>query len=347
MFETFIPEVPDDAVLALHVLEHVDEPADSCGTSRSGCVPTVSWSRSVPNAQSTPPCSSRFGWVCTSEFDDLSPRDRLVGHRRVYDLDGLHADLEAGGPQTGTRLRVLREALSNGQMLDWAPELLEGSDRLSDVVPPSAARQHRRAGPPRLGRHPVKGEEVPPHQGADHRSTPRSPRPRPSTRVAPAAVRIPAVAATTSRKLVAIGAYPDRPGQGFDAARATEHEGDGFTGQRGGASTGRGLRADRDDCDHCRHDEGRRRLPTSVHAHVRGPRGAEQGHHEQRASAAAIARSLSAGAGPATDPPPRRRSRAPSGSAMSHPSVPPAAASPAAATWPVSRPASSSAAATT
>ena len=37
MFEEFVPDTPFDAVLALHVLEHVDAPGELLATSRRGC----------------------------------------------------------------------------------------------------------------------------------------------------------------------------------------------------------------------------------------------------------------------------------------------------------------------
>ena len=277
------------------------------------------------------------------QFDDLSPRDHLVGHRRVYDLDGLHADLEAGRIKPEHDF-LLREALSNGQMLDWGPELLEGFGPPVGCRAPSAAANIG-VGPasPRTSPGQGRGDSSTPR--TDHRSTPRSPDPgpRPGWR-RPRSGSPPSP--TTSRKLVAIGRTPTAgPGSRPRPCRRAR-------GRRLHRPTRRRQHrrpppTDREDCDHGRHDEGRRRGPHQVSAHVRGPRGGARGRRERRAAAAGHARSLSAGAAPATDPPPRRRSRTPSGSAMSRPSVPPAAAKPAAATWPVSRPASSSASTTT
>ena len=94
MFEAFQPEQPYGAVLALHVLEHVD---DAPGLARhiaqwvepGGVLVAV-----TPNAQSIHrQLGVRMGLHDT--LDALSPRDHLVGHRRVYDIDGLTADLVA------------------------------------------------------------------------------------------------------------------------------------------------------------------------------------------------------------------------------------------------------------
>jgi len=135
MFETFIPEVPYDAVLALHVLEHVDEPAGLLRHIAQWLRPDGVLIAVTPNAQSIHrQLAVRMG--LHERLDDLSPRDHLVGHQRVYDLDGLHADLEAGGFKPEHDFGYFVKPLSNGQMLDWGPELLEGFNRLSDVVPP-------------------------------------------------------------------------------------------------------------------------------------------------------------------------------------------------------------------
>lgn len=134
MFEDFTPDVPYDAVLALHVLEHVDDPVLLL-RHLAGWLPVGGVLIAVtPNAQSIHrQLAVRMG--LHEHLDDLSPRDHLVGHQRVYDLDGLRSDLREGGFEPEHDFGYFVKPLSNGQMLDWAPEVLEGLNRLSDVVP--------------------------------------------------------------------------------------------------------------------------------------------------------------------------------------------------------------------
>jgi 2-polyprenyl-3-methyl-5-hydroxy-6-metoxy-1,4-benzoquinol methylase len=134
MFEAFQPEQPYGAVLALHVLEHVD---DAPGLARhiaqwvepGGVLVAV-----TPNAQSIHrQLGVRMGLHDT--LDALSPRDHLVGHRRVYDIDGLTADLVAAGLEVVDVFGYFVKPLSNAMMLDWSREVLDGLNAIADVVP--------------------------------------------------------------------------------------------------------------------------------------------------------------------------------------------------------------------
>ncbi|HEY9565210.1 MAG TPA: class I SAM-dependent methyltransferase, partial [Nocardioides sp.] len=135
MFETFQPADPFDAVLALHVLEHVDDPVALLvhlrSWLRSGGMLTVV----TPNAESLHrQLAVRMG--LHENLDDLSPRDHVVGHQRVYNLQSLHADLTAGGFTPEEDFGYFVKPLSNAQMLDWPMDVLRGLNQLSDVVPP-------------------------------------------------------------------------------------------------------------------------------------------------------------------------------------------------------------------
>lgn len=134
MFETFVPHDPYDAVLALHVLEHVDDPVvvaqQIAGWLRPGGVLIAV----TPNARSL---HRRLGVAMglQQRLDDFSERDRIVGHQRVYDLDGLRADLEAGGFEVTGEFGYFVKPLSNRQMLEWEPAVLEGFNKLASEIP--------------------------------------------------------------------------------------------------------------------------------------------------------------------------------------------------------------------
>lgn len=134
MFEDFQPSEPFDAVLALHVLEHVDRPADLLrhvmGWVRPGGVLVAV----TPNARSI----HRLLGVqmgLQERLDDLSARDHLVGHQRVYDLDGLRGELAGAGLQVTGDFGYFVKPLANSQMVGWPGEVLDGLNAISTQVP--------------------------------------------------------------------------------------------------------------------------------------------------------------------------------------------------------------------
>ena len=92
MFESWAPGPVYDAVLALHVMEHVDRPRDLMARVRGWLRPGGAVVVVVPNRESLHRrLAVRMG--IQGRLDDLSARDQLVGHLRVYGLDTLGADL--------------------------------------------------------------------------------------------------------------------------------------------------------------------------------------------------------------------------------------------------------------
>jgi len=123
-FENYF--VKDDnkfnAILANHVLEHVDDPVSILKHSRTWLKNDGIAFFSVPNATSL---HRRIGVdlnILESVYD-LSEQDRLVGHKRVYDMNQLYNHLLNGGysiiRQGGFNLKLI----SQKQMLDWSDDL--------------------------------------------------------------------------------------------------------------------------------------------------------------------------------------------------------------------------------
>jgi 2-polyprenyl-3-methyl-5-hydroxy-6-metoxy-1,4-benzoquinol methylase len=133
MFEQF-DQTGFDAVLALHVLEHVDDPVALLEIIRGWLVDGGTIVAVTPNAQSLHrQLAVRMG--LHENLDDLSPRDRLVGHQRVFDLGKLQHTLQQGGFDVVDQFGYFVKPLANAQMLDWSEDLLEGFNALADVVP--------------------------------------------------------------------------------------------------------------------------------------------------------------------------------------------------------------------
>jgi 2-polyprenyl-3-methyl-5-hydroxy-6-metoxy-1,4-benzoquinol methylase len=134
MFEEFEPDEPFDAVLALHVLEHVDHPDQLLrhllGWLRPGGVLVAV----TPNARSIHRMLG-LQMGLQEKLDDLSPRDHLVGHQRVYDLAGLRAELAGAGLEVTGDFGYFVKPLANSQMIGWPREVLDGLNGISRQVP--------------------------------------------------------------------------------------------------------------------------------------------------------------------------------------------------------------------
>lgn len=135
MFEDFDPGPVYDAVLALHVMEHVDAPRELMARVRGWLAPAGSLVVVVPNRRSLHRRLAVLMGI-QAELDDLSPRDHLVGHRRVYGLDTLGADLEAAGFAVREEFGLTLKTVPNAMMLDWPPDLMDALTGISPDLPP-------------------------------------------------------------------------------------------------------------------------------------------------------------------------------------------------------------------
>lgn len=135
MFEGFSPGPVYDAVLALHVMEHVDRPSDLMRHVRGWLAPGGSLVVVVPNRESLHRrLAVRMG--LQERLDDLSARDALVGHLRVYGFDTLTADLAAAGLEVRERFGSTLKTVPNSMMLDWPPDLMDALTAISPELPP-------------------------------------------------------------------------------------------------------------------------------------------------------------------------------------------------------------------
>ena len=134
MFEEFTADGTFDAVVASHVLEHVDDPVAVLHRMRT-------WIKSdgriliiVPNSESI---HRRLAVLMKLQpkLDSLSPRDHLVGHQRVYSLAGLIADVRAAGLDVLSSRGFFFKPLPNSMMLDFKPELIDAMNQLAPEMP--------------------------------------------------------------------------------------------------------------------------------------------------------------------------------------------------------------------
>ena len=134
MFEDFKADENFDVILASHILEHVDKPVELLTHLGRLLRPGGLLIGLVPNAESL---HRRLGVAMglSKQLDDLSERDYLVGHQRVYDLLMLTSDLLQGGFAITNHRGFFAKLLANHQMLHLDTAVLLGLLKMSDDLP--------------------------------------------------------------------------------------------------------------------------------------------------------------------------------------------------------------------
>lgn len=134
LFEDFTSDLTFDLIIASHVFEHVSDPKALVSRleallSSKGTLLVI-----VPNADSLHRLLAVEIGV-QKDKHDLSPRDHLVGHRRVYDLPWLKSEFD------DSHLNVIQERgffvkpFSNAQLMEFPLEIVKGLIRLGDQIP--------------------------------------------------------------------------------------------------------------------------------------------------------------------------------------------------------------------
>lgn len=134
----FIPPRKFTTVVAMQVLEHLDDPVEFMAKIRRDMLDRAEDSRLVivvPNALSL----NRLAGVELGHIDspyDLNETDRKVGHVRVYDWNSLRKDIHDAGFQIREMGGILLKPLSSSQMEQhWAPDLIEAYFQLGKSFP--------------------------------------------------------------------------------------------------------------------------------------------------------------------------------------------------------------------
>lgn len=135
LFEEYRPPRPFEAVVASHILEHVEDPVRVLKSVAGWLAPGGRVCIVVPNSESLHRrLAVRMG--LQPRLDSLSPRDHLVGHLRVYSLAGLRAHLEQAGLKVTATRGFFLKPLANSQMLGHSRELLRAMNEISAELPP-------------------------------------------------------------------------------------------------------------------------------------------------------------------------------------------------------------------
>ncbi|MCU1345006.1 MAG: class SAM-dependent methyltransferase [Acidimicrobiia bacterium] len=133
-FEDFVPPRPFDQLIAIHVLEHVDDPAVVLARIRDWINPGGRLLITVPNAGSI---HRRIGVELgmLERTDQLNEGDHALGHHRVYDAAGFHDDLVNAGWRIDRAGGFHLKMVSNAQMAQWDDALLSAAFEVSLGLP--------------------------------------------------------------------------------------------------------------------------------------------------------------------------------------------------------------------
>jgi 2-polyprenyl-3-methyl-5-hydroxy-6-metoxy-1,4-benzoquinol methylase len=134
LFEEYQPANPYDLILALHVFEHVDDPVALAKHMKSWLTEDGEMVVLVPNKESLHRrLAQDMGLI--EELGELSARDKLVGHQKVYSLSELEQDFTDAGYEILSKKGFFIKPLPNSMMLDYSPELIYALNNCGQDVP--------------------------------------------------------------------------------------------------------------------------------------------------------------------------------------------------------------------
>lgn len=134
MFEEYQPVNSYDLILALHVFEHVADPVALAQHMKSWISKDGEMVVLVPNKESLHRRLAKdMGLI--GDLGQLSERDKLVGHQKVYSLRELEQDFIDAGYEIIGKKGFFIKALPNSMMLDYSPDLILALNNCGSVVP--------------------------------------------------------------------------------------------------------------------------------------------------------------------------------------------------------------------
>jgi 2-polyprenyl-3-methyl-5-hydroxy-6-metoxy-1,4-benzoquinol methylase len=134
LFEDLKPGKQFDTVLSSLVLEHVEDPVKVLATAAQWLKPQGRLIVIVPNALSL---HRRLAVAMglTRAADELGPSDVRLGHRWVFTIARIEADLAKAGLQIVRKAGWLTKPLPQAMMTEFSDALLGGLMKLGDELP--------------------------------------------------------------------------------------------------------------------------------------------------------------------------------------------------------------------
>jgi 2-polyprenyl-3-methyl-5-hydroxy-6-metoxy-1,4-benzoquinol methylase len=133
-FENFNTNKRYDLILMSHILEHVDQPKEILSRFQQFLTPTGKILGIVPNRHSLHRrLAVHMG--LQEKLETLSPRDKIVGHLRVYSIESLKQDIEQSYLEISSLKGFFLKPLANSQLIKFDKSLVDALLVVSDELP--------------------------------------------------------------------------------------------------------------------------------------------------------------------------------------------------------------------
>ncbi|MGO8762365.1 MAG: class I SAM-dependent methyltransferase [Desulfobaccales bacterium] len=134
LFEEYEPKQLFPNIIMSHIIEHVEDPIAILSKYKQFLTKDGVIHIAVPNAASL---NRRIGFMlCLMEkIDQLSEKDHLIGHRRLYTYEMLLDHIKASGLEVVVCEGIFLKPLSKGQMAHWKDELIDAFFEIGRELP--------------------------------------------------------------------------------------------------------------------------------------------------------------------------------------------------------------------
>lgn len=140
LVEEFETDEKFDTILAVRILEHLDEPVKILRKFRACLSNEGRFIIVVPNAFSLHRRIGRIMGLLECE-DSFSEADSSMGHKRIYRKESLLKDIELSGLRIEAWGGIGLKPLSNSQMESWSEPLLNAFFEIGKELPPELCGQ--------------------------------------------------------------------------------------------------------------------------------------------------------------------------------------------------------------
>jgi len=134
LFEDFETQKKFDDIIISHALEHVGDPVFILKKAKSWLKKDGKIHIMLPSAQSLHRrIGQKMGVI--KNLEDLTEKERKIGHRRVYSRESLKKDVEKAGLKIIFQQSIFLKPLSASQMQNWDEKILYALFEIGKELP--------------------------------------------------------------------------------------------------------------------------------------------------------------------------------------------------------------------